>query len=173
PLPGVVSITSPYDPGADRLIAKDRQMATAIVAITGTNAERQALVSRLTLRATPASTPYVTVYLTGSSPLIAELVAQEQADLSRAEQLGLPIAALVLLIPSGAVIAAGLPILLALSGMVLTFGVLGAASMVTEFNLFVPNIATMIGLGVGIDYALFIVTRFREELANGRDPADA
>jgi RND superfamily putative drug exporter len=173
PLPGVVSITSPYDPGADRLIAKDRQMATAIVAITGTNAERQALVSRLTLRATSASTPYVTVYLTGSSPLIAELVAQEQADLSRAEQLGLPIAALVLLITSGAVIAAGLPILLALSGMVLTFGVLGAASMVTEFNLFVPNIATMIGLGVGIDYALFIVTRFREELANGRDPADA
>jgi RND superfamily putative drug exporter len=173
PLPGVVSITSPFDPGAESLIAKDRQMATAIVAITGTNAERQALVPRLTARATDASTPYVTVYLTGSSPLIAELVAQEQADLSRAEQLGLPIAALVLLITSGTVIAAGLPILLALAGMAVTFGVLGAASMVTEFNLFVPNIATMIGLGVGIDYALFIVTRFREELASGRAPADA
>lgn len=173
PLPGVVSITSPYEPGAETLIAHDRQMATAIVAITGTNAERQALVSRLTARATAASTPYVTVYLTGSSPLIAELVAQEQADLSRAEQLGLPIAALVLLVTSGTVIAAGLPILLALTGMALTFGVLGAASMVAEFNLFVPNIATMIGLGVGIDYALFIVTRFREELARGRNPADA
>jgi RND superfamily putative drug exporter len=173
PLPGVVSITSPYDPGAETLVAKDRQMATAIVAITGTNAERQALVPRLTVRATAASTPYVTVYVTGSSPLIAELVAQEQEDLSRAEKLGLPIAALVLLITSGTVIAAGLPILLALAGMAVTFGVLGAASMVTEFNLFVPNIATMIGLGVGIDYALFIVTRFREELANGRTPADA
>ncbi|MDQ2654532.1 MAG: MMPL family transporter [Chloroflexota bacterium] len=173
PLPGVVSITSPYDPGADTLIAKDRQMATAIVAITGTNAERQALVPRLTARATAASTPYVTVYVTGSSPLIAELVAQEQADLSRAEQLGLPIAALVLLITSGTVIAAGLPILLAMTGMAMTFGILGAASMVTEFNLFVPNIATMIGLGVGIDYALFIVNRFREELASGRTPEDA
>lgn len=173
PLPGVVSITSPYDPGAESLIAKDRQMATAIVAITGTNAERQRLVQRLTLRATAASTPYVTVYLTGSSPLIAELVAQEQADLSRAEQLGLPIAALVLLVTSGAVIAAGLPILLAVTGMALTFGVLGAASIFTEFNLFVPNIATMIGLGVGIDYALFIVTRYREELASGRTPTDA
>ena len=173
PLPGVVSITSPFDPGADSLIAGDRQMATAIVAITGTNAERQALVPRLIARATAASTPYVTVYVTGSSPLIAELVAQEQADLSRAEQLGLPIAAVVLLIISGTVIAAGLPILLALTGMALTFGVLGAASMATEFNLFVPNIATMIGLGVGIDYALFIVTRYREELAGGRNPADA
>ncbi len=173
PLPGVVSITSPYDPGAESLIAKDRQMATAIVAITGTNAERQALVPRLTVRATAASTPYVTVYVTGSSPLIAELVAQEQADLSRAERLGLPIAALVLLIISGTAVAAGLPIVLALTGMAVTFGVLGAASMVTEFNLFVPNIATMIGLGVGIDYALFIVTRFREELAKGRTPADA
>ena len=65
-------------------------------------------------------------------------------------------------------VAAGLPLLLAMAGVIVTFGVLGAVSTFTEFNLFVPNIATMIGLGVGIDYALFIVNRFREELVAGR-----
>ena len=64
-------------------------------------------------------------------------------------------------------VAAGLPLVLAMSGVIVTFGVLGAASRFTEFNLFVPNIASMIGLGVGIDYALFIVNRYREELVRG------
>jgi len=150
PLRGVVSIVSPYGVGAESLIANERHIATAVVSITGTNAERQALVPILTNVATAAATPYVAIYVTGSSPLIAELVAQEQEDLTRAEQLGLPAALLILLIASGTVVAAGLPILLALGGITVTFSVLGAASMVSEFNLFVPNIATMIGMGIGI-----------------------
>ncbi len=173
PLRGVVSIISPYGVGAESLIATERHIATAVVSITGTNAERQALVPILTNVATAAATPYVAIYVTGSSPLIAELVAQEQEDLTRAEQLGLPAALLILLIASGTVVAAGLPILLALGGITVTFGVLGAASMVADFNLFVPNIATMIGMGIGIDYALFIVTRFREELAKGKESPTA
>lgn len=170
PLRGVVNIISPYGVGAESLIAGERHIATAVVSITGTNAERQALVPLLTNVATSAATPYVAIYVTGSSPLIAELVEQEQEDLTRAEQLGLPAALVILLLASGTLVAAGLPILLALGGITVTFGVLGAASMVAEFNLFVPNIATMIGMGIGIDYALFIVTRFREELAKGKDP---
>ena len=173
PLRGVVNIISPYGAGAESLIGNERHIATAVVSITGTNAERQALVPLLTNVATAAATPYVAIYVTGSSPLIAELVAQEQEDLTRAEQLGLPAALLILLLASGTFVAAGLPILLALGGITVTFGVLGAASLVAEFNLFVPNIATMIGMGIGIDYALFIVTRFREELAKGRDPTTA
>lgn len=169
PLRGVVNIISPYGAGTESLIAADRQMATAVVSITGSNAEKQALVPLLTNVASSAATPYVAIYVTGSSPLIAELVAQEQEDLTRAEQLGLPAALLILLVASGTVVAAGLPILLAFAGITVTFGVLGAASLVSEFNLFVPNIATMIGMGVGIDYALFIVTRFREELEKGQE----
>jgi putative drug exporter of the RND superfamily len=139
------------------------------VGLSGSNADRQALAPRLTQAAASAATDEVRVYVTGRSPLIAELVAQQQEDLSRAERLGLPLALLILLISSGAVVAAGLPLVLAMSGVIVTFGALGAASTFTEFNLFVPNIATMIGLGVGIDYALFMVNRFREELARGAD----
>jgi RND superfamily putative drug exporter len=104
------------------------------------------------------TTPRVQVFVTGRAPLIAELVEQQRQDLVRAEKLGLPLALAILLLASGSVVAAGLPLLLALAGMAVTFGLLGAAAGFAEFNLFVPNIATMIGLGVGIDYALFVVT---------------
>ena len=169
-LPGVVSVIAPIDsPAAEVLVAEEGHVATALVGLSGSNADRQALAPRLTQAAASAATDEVRVYVTGRSPLIAELVAQQQEDLSRAERLGLPLALLILLISSGAVVAAGLPLVLAMSGVIVTFGALGAASTFTEFNLFVPNIATMIGLGVGIDYALFMVNRFREELARGAD----
>jgi putative drug exporter of the RND superfamily len=169
-LPGVVSVISPFDPRAEGLVAEEGHVATAVVGLSGSNADRQALAPRLTRAAEQAATDEVRIYVTGRSPLIAELVAQQQEDLSRAERLGLPLALLILLISSGAVVAAGLPLVLAMSGLIVTFGALGAASTFTEFNLFVPNIASMIGLGVGIDYALFIVNRFREELVRGADP---
>jgi putative drug exporter of the RND superfamily len=172
-LPGVVSVIGPFDPRAEGLVAEEGRVATAVVGLSGSHADRQALAPRLTQAATSAATDEVRVYVTGRSPLIAELVEQQEADLSRAERLGLPVALLILLISSGAVVAAGLPLLLAMSGVIVTFGALGAASMFTEFNLFVPNIASMIGLGVGIDYALFIVNRFREELVKGADPRSA
>ncbi|MCC7021611.1 MAG: MMPL family transporter, partial [Thermomicrobiales bacterium] len=168
-MPGIVDVISPYDPGAEGLIARDGHVATALIGLQGSNAERQALVPKMTQAAESAATPDVRVYVTGRSPLIADLVEQEQEDLTRVEQLGLPVAMVILLIASGSVVAAGMPLLLALAGGIVTFGALGAASMFTEFNLFVPNIATMIGLGVGIDYALFVVNRFREELTHGAE----
>jgi putative drug exporter of the RND superfamily len=169
-LPGVVNVIAPFDPRAEGLVAEEGHVATAVVGLSGSNADRQALAPRLTQAASSAATDEVRVYVTGRSPLIAELVTQQEADLSRAERLGLPIALLILLISSGAVVAAGLPLVLAMSGVIVTIGALGAASAFTEFNLFVPNIASMIGLGVGIDYALFMVNRFREELVRGATP---
>ncbi|HLL49770.1 MAG TPA: MMPL family transporter, partial [Thermomicrobiales bacterium] len=172
-LPGVVNVISPFDPRAEGLISPEGGVATAVVGLGGSNAARQALSPRLTQAATSAATDEVRVYVTGRSPLIAELVAQQEEDLSRAERLGLPLALLILLLASGAVVAASLPLLLAMAGVIVTFGILGAVSTFAEFNLFVPNIATMIGLGVGIDYALFIVNRYREELVRGTDPRRA
>ncbi len=172
-VPGVSGVIGPYDPRAQDQVSKDGHIAVAVVGVNGSNAARQAMVPSLTDAAESAATPAVQVYLTGSSPLIADLVAQEHEDLGRAERLGLPLALVVLLIASGTLVAAGLPLLLALVGVSVTFGALGAASSLTTFNLFVPNITTMIGLGVGIDYSLFIVTRFREEIAHGQSPSGA
>src|SRR5215211_5139746 len=115
-LPGVVNVIGPFDPRAEGLVAEEGHVATAVVGLSGSNADRQALAQHLTQVASSAATDEVRVYVTGRSPLIAELVTQQEADLSRAERLGLPIALLILLISSGAVIAAGLPLVLEMSG---------------------------------------------------------
>ncbi|MDQ3693128.1 MAG: MMPL family transporter [Chloroflexota bacterium] len=172
-LPLVVNVVGPLEPRAHDQVSLDGRVAAAVVFLSGSSAERQRLVPELTSVAGSAATEDVRVYVTGRTPLIAELVAQEQSDLARAERLGLPAALLILLFASRTLVAAGLPILLAVLGGVVTFGVLGALSAVMSFNLFVPNVATMLGLGVGIDYSLVIVTRFREELARAKSPAAA
>ena len=78
-LPGVVSVISPFDPRAEGLVAEEGHVATAVVGLSGSNAERQALAPRLTQEAASAATDEVRVYVTGRSPLIAELVAQQEA----------------------------------------------------------------------------------------------
>lgn len=172
-LPLVVSVVGPSSPRAVNQVSLEGHVAAAVVFLSGSSAERQRLAPLLTMTAAAAATADVQVYVTGRSPLITELVEQEGSDLARAERLGLPAALLVLLIASRTLVAAGLPILLAVLGSVVTFGVLGAVSGMMSFNLFVPNVATMLGLGVGVDYSLVIVSRFREELGRSDDPAAA
>ncbi len=172
-LPQVVGIVGPLDPRATDQVSSDGHVAAAVVGLSGSGRSRQQLAPELTRRVEAVATDDVRVYLTGKSPLVADLVQQEREDLARAERLGLPVALLILVLTSGSLVAAGIPILLALVGGGVAFGVLGAATSFMSFNLFVPNIATMLGLGVGIDYSLFVVTRYREELAHGASPAEA
>ncbi len=89
------------------------------------------------------------------------------------ELLGLLAAIVILLVMLGSAVAAGLPIVLALLSVGLGLSLLTLAAAVTNFNTITPVLATMIGLGVGIDYALFIVTRFRQGLHDRLSPEDA
>ncbi|MBN3929202.1 MMPL family transporter [Streptomyces verrucosisporus] len=90
-----------------------------------------------------------------------------------AEVIGVAIAAIVLLIAFGSLVAAGLPLLTALVGVGVTVAVITAVTVPFDLNTTTPILATMIGLAVGIDYALFIVSRYRAELAEGREPLEA
>lgn len=174
-LPLVEGVISPYD-RVDQ-ISPDGHAAFAIVAVGGSATERQdaspsmARVAEGAARSSSDGT--VRVFFTGESPLNADLDAQATDDLKRAELIGLPVAAVVLVLAFGALVAAGLPLLLALSGIGVTFGVLGILSYFTDFVLITENITSLIGLGIGIDFAMFLVTRFREGLASGRTPANA
>jgi len=96
-----------------------------------------------------------------------------QPELGGQEAIGLAVAVVVLLAAFGSVIAMGLPIGLALVGLVTSMGLTAVAAAVIEVNTVAPTIATMIGLGVGIDYALFIVTRHREHLVQGMSIEEA
>ncbi|MGQ0467003.1 MAG: MMPL family transporter [Sporichthyaceae bacterium] len=107
----------------------------------------------------------VEVGLTGESPFFVDLLHSEEEGLILAEAIGLPLAMLVLFLTLGSILAAGLPILVGLAGAVVALGVLGAASLFTTFDVFAENGVVMLGLAVGIDYALLIVRRYREELS--------
>ncbi len=89
------------------------------------------------------------------------------------EGIGILAAIIIMLLAFGSVVAMGLPIITALFGIAIAFAVLDLLSHVITTPTFAPEMMAMIGLGVGIDYALFIVTRYRQGLAEGRDPRQA
>jgi RND superfamily putative drug exporter len=123
----------------------------------------------------------------GEAALDAVEIARDaglQAELSRSivrgaeevegtEAIGLAVAVIVLLIAFGSVIAAGIPIGSALFGIMIGLGMVGVMAGFTDVPSISPLLATMIGLGVGIDYALFVVTRHRGFLHEGRSPVES
>ncbi|KUO09119.1 MMPL family transporter [Streptomyces sp. DSM 15324] len=100
-------------------------------------------------------------------------LARPKANDYLSEAIGFAVAVVVLLIGFGSVIAAGLPLVTALIGVVGGLAVLGLFAAAFTFATVSPTLATMIGLGVGIDYALFLITRHRQNLMDGADPAEA
>jgi len=92
-----------------------------------------------------------------------------EQDILRGEAIGIPIALVILLIVLGAVVAAGLPLVLAFVSITVALGATFVVGQAFELSFFVQNMITMIGLAVGIDYALLIVQRYREERRAGRD----
>ncbi|AEH49453.1 MULTISPECIES: MMPL family transporter [Parageobacillus] len=107
------------------------------------------------------------VYITGQPSLLHDFHTASKKDLIKAEKIGIPVALVVLLVVFGTLVAAILPIIVGLTSIVITMGILYFLGLHIEFSNFLPNIVSMLGLAVGIDYALFIVTRFREELKKG------
>ncbi len=95
------------------------------------------------------------------------------SDLTKAEAVSLPIVLVLLVIIFGGLVAASLPVVVGGLAIAGSLGVLHAVSLVAEVNSFAVNVASLLGLGMAIDYGLFMVGRFREELADGRSTPDA
>ena len=117
----------------------------------------------------PARAAGVTVSYGGTLGQAARPKAQD----GRSELIGIVVAIVVLLLGFGSVLAAGLPILTALLGLATALGILGMAAAAFTFPSVSPTLAVMMGLGVGIDYALFLTTRHRQQIIDGADPAEA
>ncbi|HXL37753.1 MAG TPA: MMPL family transporter, partial [Ktedonobacteraceae bacterium] len=120
----------------------------------------------------PTSGP-AKAYLTGDPAIFREITTTTQQDVEHAEIAALPIALLVLLVVFGTLIAAAMPILLAVVAVPVALAVVYAIALHYSMSIFVLNIASIIGLGISIDYSLFMVRRFRDELAEGRSAQDA
>jgi RND superfamily putative drug exporter len=115
----------------------------------------------------------VEVALTGQFTQEHDLQRVSQEDLAKGEFIGMPAAMLVLLLVFGTVVAAALPLLLAIVAIIVGLGLAAVIGVGWEISFFMVNMLTGMGLALGIDYALFIVSRFREESAQGRDTAEA
>ncbi len=115
----------------------------------------------------------VTVGLAGSEPVFAAIGGTIKGDLTRAELIAVPLTLLLLLFVFGGLVAAGLPVLVGAISVFGAFMVLWTVTQFTNVSIFSINLVTALGLGLAIDYSLFIVSRFREELARGRSVDDA
>jgi len=109
----------------------------------------------------------VEVALAGGPAFYGDIQAVSEADLQRSEIVSLPLAALALLIVFGAVVAAGLPLAVGGGAVVVALAVIWAVAGATQMSIFVLNLATLLGLGLGVDYSLLMTSRFREELRRG------
>ena len=115
----------------------------------------------------------ITVRVGGFGEVFRQVNSQVEEDLLRAELIAFPITLLLMVLVFGSVVAAGLPLVVGALAIVGTFLVLLIVSSLTEVSIFALNLTTGMGLGLAIDYSLFIVSRYREELHNGRAPYDA
>jgi trehalose monomycolate/heme transporter len=107
------------------------------------------------------------VYLGGLGPVYDDFVADSEADLRNAEVISAPIALGLLLLVFGGVVAGLLPVLTGLASVAVAVALLGAVARVHTVSVFALNVSSVVGLGLGIDYSLLVVNRFREELQAG------
>ncbi|MFI0366251.1 MMPL family transporter [Actinomadura sp. 1N219] len=158
--PDVADVASPY---ARNTVSGDGRIALAEVAYRVpeyelTGADRDALRSA-------AAAPGLRVEMSGD----AVAPPEEGAG----ELLGVAAAAIVLLVTLGSLVAAGLPLLTAIIGIVIGLSAVSATSAFVELSSDTLALALMLGLAVAIDYALFVIARYRQEVLDGRAPADA
>jgi putative drug exporter of the RND superfamily len=164
-LPHVTGVTSPFERAGAQAISRDGKIAFATVTFDkrADNLDK-ADIKRVISTAESARSPQLQVELGGQA------VAQvQQVSLGFVTVIGLAAAIVILLITFGSALSMSLPIVTALFGLGTGVGLVGVGTHVIDMPDFSTELATMIGLGVGIDYALFIVTRFRENHSKGAD----
>src|SRR4029453_17521169 len=113
------------------------------------------------------------VQVAGTGSLNVDFTKIAEEDLRKGESIGIAVALIVLIIVFGAIVAAIVPIVMAIFAIAVALGLVALIGQLFSFNLFVENMVTMIGLAVGIDYSLFIVSRYREERKKGFAKLDA
>jgi uncharacterized membrane protein YdfJ with MMPL/SSD domain len=168
--PIVAEILTYSDVGDPAFLSRDGERTFALIRL---NEDLEEAVDDAEHLASLVEAPDGVETIVTGIPLIQhEFNEAVERDLVQAELISLPIAMLILLAVFGTVVGATLPILIAAVALPSAMAVIGLLAGVTEMSIFVTNVATMIGLALSIDYSLFTVSRFREELRH-RSVAEA
>jgi RND superfamily putative drug exporter len=168
-LPRVTGVQGPFDVGSAGQVSADSTIAYATVRYDSVAGDLPKSALHQLVDVTHAASRADLQVIAGGTP-IAEI---EKPKFGAAEGAGILAAAVILLFAFGSVIAMGLPILTALFGLAAAFGSLDLISHGLTVPTFGPELAALLGIGVGIDYALFIVTRYRSHLQDGQPPLTA
>ena len=169
-LKGFTGVRTAQTTGDASFIARDGSAAFAVLEFDGTSEQVQAQIPALRSALKPTQ---LTTYLTGDPAVFAELEQRSSDDLRKAESYTIPVAVIVLVLIFGTLVAAALPVIGGGMAVTVTLGLFWLLAQVLDISVFAMNVATLLGLAVGIDYALFMVGRFREELVAGRTVAEA
>jgi uncharacterized membrane protein YdfJ with MMPL/SSD domain len=151
--------TTFWSTGAPSLVSTDRQSTFAVLQLTDGEDEEAIEQVRNDLTA-----PGLDITIGGNAVINTDINGQVSADIARAESISLPILAVMLAIIFGSFAAASLPLAIGVTAILGAFTALRAFTYVTDVSIFAVNIVTIIGLGLAIDYGLFMVSRFREEI---------
>jgi RND superfamily putative drug exporter len=150
-----------------------------IIGLSGTNDLVDATIPRLRVRAQTLLQqlrdryPALKFELTGETPINFDLRRVSSEDVRRAENRVVPVVLVLLLVTFASLVAALLPLAIGLLAMLMTLGAAAFLSRWWHLSILIQNIATMLGLGIGIDYALLMVSRFREARAGGQSASEA
>ena len=165
----------PVGPDGQPIVSTDGQQMVVTVVLTDTDLDEASLDSEEVEEAVHAVTPPdgFTARVFGDGTVNNDFVELAEEGLRKGESIGIVVALIVLLVVIGSAVAAGLPILLAIAAIAVAIGITALVGKAFDLSFFVVNFISMIGLAVGIDYALFIVARYREERVRGYDKLEA
>jgi RND superfamily putative drug exporter len=177
-LPWVRGVVSFRTAGDSSFVARDGRTTFFLVSLAVDRDSSGLVVTPIrqafegVLRRFPDRDAY-SVLVTGRAPLDLDIRAVSAEDAHRNERKLVPITLIVLVLAFGALVAAMLPILVGVMAIAIAMTIVGVVALSFPMSVFVLNMISMIGLGVGIDYSLLMVTRFREELNAGLRPRQA
>ncbi|MEV4381053.1 MMPL family transporter [Streptosporangium sp. NPDC049644] len=166
PAEQVASTTTYWSTKAGELVSEDRHSTYALITLRGGQLTKQSGYEKIRdeLRRAPAG---YTVKIGGRIPLLKDLNAQTGADLQQAEAISMPVLLVLLVMVFGSLVAAGLPLVVGLLSVAGALLLLRLLTEVTDVSVFSLNVVTMLGLGLAIDYSLFVLNAFREEIHRG------
>ena len=159
--------------GAETLVSVDRDTMILQVTMAGSLNDATDNIEQLRDVARSHRWDAFEVEVTGDASTSKDFFEISAKDLEKGEIIGIPIALVVLIIVFGAIAAAMIPMMLALAAMGAALGITALIGQGFDLTFFVTNVITMLGLAVGIDYSLFIVSRYREERREGKDKIEA
>lgn len=169
-VPNLDSIQTYSSTGSSLMLSKDGHSSVAVLSFSAPEQEVQGELKKIrrALRSVALET-----YVTGEPAVFADISSYSFRDLRRVEVYGLPVALIALIFVFGSLVAAAMPVITGGLAVTVTLGWMYLIARATSMSIFAMNVATLLGLAVAIDYALFMVWRFREELHRGASVKEA